>query len=206
MFERQDELFSSNNKRAKKIEVVTKKKKGPSNNDRPLPSIGLGVTTSNKDISKIKFIQKDDIKAGVLFLGFVLQIEEKSAVISAPNGHTAILHVEDVSDVVHDICARRNADESNVSHQEIPDLRRLLELHQPIRCCVLPMNEKRGRLQVSSRSSMINRGLALKHLTKGFLLGGSIASIEDHGYVAALSLQPLTCAGGLMCRISVVFV
>lgn len=186
MFVNQDDLFSSNNKRAKKIEVVTKKKKQSSNNDRPLPSIGLGVTTSNKDISKIKFIQKDDIKAGVLFLGFVLQIEEKSAVISAPNGHTAILHVEDVSDVVHDICARRNADESNVSHQEIPDLRRLLELHQPIRCCVLPMNEKRGRLQVTSRSSLINRGLALKQLTKGFLLGGSIASIEDHGYVAVL--------------------
>ena len=187
-FPAKDELFSSNNKRAKKIEVVTKKKKQSPNNDRPLPSIGLGVTTSNKDISKIKFIQKNDIKAGVLFLGFVLQIEEKSAVISAPNGHTAILHVEDVSDVVHDICARRNADESNVSHQEIPDLRRLLELHQPIRCCVLPMNEKRGRLQVTSRSSLINRGLALKQLTKGFLLGGSIASIEDHGCIVSTGI------------------
>ncbi len=162
------------------MEVVTKKK-APSNNDRMLPSIGLGASTSKKDITKIKFIQKDDIKTGVMFLGFVLQIEEKSAVISAPNGHTAILQVQDLSDVIHDIWAKRNADESNLSHQEIPDLRHLLELHQPIRCCVLPMNEQRGRLQVSCRGSLINRGLALKHLLKGFLLNGCVSSIEDHG-------------------------
>jgi rRNA biogenesis protein RRP5 len=181
-----DELFNSN-KRAKKMEVVTKKKV-KSNNDRMLPSIGLGASSSKKDITKINFIQKDDIKTGVLFLGFVLQIEEKSAVISAPNGHTAILHVQDLSDVIHDICARRNADESNVSHQDIPDLRHLLELHQPIRCCVLPMNEKRGRLQVSCRSSLINRGLALKHLTKGFLISGCILSIEDHGCIISTGI------------------
>jgi rRNA biogenesis protein RRP5 len=169
------------------MEVVTKKKIQPKN-DRMLPSIGLGASASKKEITKINFIQKDDIKTGVLFLGFVLQIEEKSAVISAPNGHTAILHVQDLSDVIHDICARRNADESNVSHQEIPDLRHLLELHQPIRCCVLPMNEKRGRLQVSSRSSLINRGLALKHLNKGFLLSGCVMSIEDHGCIISTGI------------------
>lgn len=134
-------------------------------------------------------MQKDDIKTGVFFLGFVLQIEEKSAVISGPNGNTAILHVQNVSDVIHEICARRDADESNSAHQSIPDLRHLLQLHQPIRCCVLPATEKRDRLQVSCRSSLINRGLALKHLAKGFLLSGCISSIEDHGYEYVLFFE-----------------
>lgn len=58
----------------------------------------------------------------------------------------------------------------------------LLKLMQPIRCCVLPKNSDKNRgLFISSRSTLINRGLALKHLNKGFGIGGCIASIEDHG-------------------------
>lgn len=48
-----------------------------------------------------------------------------------------------------------------------------------IRCVVLENDSK--SVQLSSRCSLVNRGLAYKHLQKGMSIMATIKSKEDHG-------------------------
>ena len=64
---------------------------------------------------------------------------------------------------------------------------------QPVRCYVKEVlvspspaaggKKTKKSLVLSLRSSLVNRGLALKHLSQGLPLSGCISSIEDHVYV-----------------------
>lgn len=72
----------------------------------------------------------------------------------------------------------------------------MISILAPLRCYVLGVNEnKNGRktIALSMRSSLIHRGLALKHLVPGFPLSGCVSSIEDHGIVVSSGVSGVTC-------------
>ena len=135
-------------------------------------------------------------------MGYVLQFSSHFAVISLPGGLTGVVHLEEVSDTLHQLCAAANTQRkshSNAGSHGLPALSDVLSLMQPVRCyvkeVVISSNQaktgadtgKRTKksLVLSLRSSLVNRGLALKHLSQGLPLSGCISSIEDHGYVVS---------------------
>ena len=65
-----------------------------------------------------------------------------------------------------------------------------------VRCQVIAQIEradsKRKTLALSMRSSLINRGLALKHLMVGFPISGCVTSKEDHGYIVSAGVSGVT--------------
>ena len=74
--------------------------------------------------------------------------------------------------------------------KSLPRLHEVLVPMQPVRCFVTGIVIKQSAstselpkkvLSLSLRSSLVNRGLALKHMIEGFPLSGAVSSIEDHG-------------------------
>lgn len=65
-----------------------------------------------------------------------------------------------------------------------PPASSLVSLHAPVLCYLIEKNEESRKLVLSMRASLVNRGIAFKHLGPGFPICGCIASIEDHGLVS----------------------
>ena len=69
-------------------------------------------------------------------------------------------------------------------------MKKLVEVNQVLRCCVVGLRDANSKyVSLSSRASLINRGLALKHLQVGMSLGCSVESREDHGYIMSAGLS-----------------
>lgn len=123
------------------------------------------------------------LSSGCIVLGYVLQVEEKHLLVSLPGGFTGIVPYQEVSDVIHDSVATN----ANNSKSTTPALSSLVKPHQIVRCYILGQaekaNSKKKTITLSMRSSLVNKGLAMKHFIPGFPITGCIASKEDHGYV-----------------------
>jgi hypothetical protein len=170
----QDDLFGVS-KRAKLIEIVEKKKKKKNDSGAaPLPSLGLGLLkTNNKQSVKIEALSMAKYLPGCQALGIVLSIAGNSAVLSLPGGCIGTLALAEVSDVIHKKVAENNDD--------IATLSQLLRVNQTLRVSVISNNDENRRIVLSARLSLINRGLALKHLYTGQVMGACVVSKEDHG-------------------------
>lgn len=160
----------------------SKKSKNDATNLLPssLPKVGLGMTKSvsekNVQIEELTFRRYVE---GVTAMGYVLSVDSSRLLISLPNGVTGAVSIREVSDVM--AAKIRDATQSG-ERAELPSLLDIFTPHQPVRCCVLgTKGEDRKQLQLSLRASLINKGLAMKHLLPGFPVLGSIVSAEDHG-------------------------
>lgn len=62
---------------------------------------------------------------------------------------------------------------------------------QVVRCAVLKAAKEAGgrHIELSLRSSVVNKGLSLSQLSTGSGVYGTVASVEDHGYVVSLGLE-----------------
>lgn len=65
--------------------------------------------------------------------------------------------------------------------QDLPKLTALVKVHQVLRCSVLTKDGDEKKIPLTARTSIINRGLALKHLYEGMTLSACVVSKEDHG-------------------------
>ncbi len=63
---------------------------------------------------------------------------------------------------------------------DLTPMANLLKVHQIMRVYVVSKDDD-SKLVLSARSSLINRGVALKHLFVGQLISAAVVSIEDHG-------------------------
>jgi hypothetical protein len=96
----QDVLFGAA-KRAKKIEVVTKKSGKPKATSVTLtPSLGLGMALQSKTqkATKIEPLASNRMNPGCLALGIVLSIARNHALVSLPGGHVGKLTINELSD------------------------------------------------------------------------------------------------------------
>lgn len=194
-------------KRTRRIEVVKskdviKKKNGIASTAAILKSpvadlIGLGMTRSsgsNKGL-KIDHVTFSKYTPGTLALGFVLYIRDDYIAISLPGGSVGHVYYPEVSDTTHTLVGQSTKD-AKKSASLLPAMRTLVSVMQPVRCYVLAVNEKsetqRKTLILSMRSSLVNRGLAIKHLIPGFPISGCIVSKEDHGYVLSAGISGVT--------------
>ena len=197
-----DSLFAS--KRLNRIEVASSSSSKKVSKRPSLSAALQPVSVAGKDVKQVDPLSFTKFSVGTLVMGYVLQFSTHFAVISLPGGLTGVVPLEEVSDTMHQLCAAANAQRkshsSAGSSSGLPALSEVLSLLQPVRCYVKevlisPSQAKtaadgggkrtKKSLVLSLRSSLVNRGLALKHLTQGLPLSGCISSIEDHGYVVS---------------------
>lgn len=194
-------------KRTRRIEVVkskdvVKKKNGIATTAAILKSpvadsIGLGMTRSS---GSNKALQIDHVSfskyiPGTLALGFVLYIRDDYVAISLPGGSIGHVYYPEISDTIHTLVGQSSKD-GKKSASLLPAMRTLVSVMQPVRCYVLSVTERseteRRTIVLSMRSSLVNRGLAIKHLIPGFPISGCIVSKEDHGYVLSAGMSGVT--------------
>ena len=136
------------------MEVVQKKKKNDKKASENLPSIGLAINTTQKKV-KIDGLVSSKFTLGCAVLGIVLNIHDDQVVVSLPGGILGSIQYEEISDVIHKMVQDK---------QTLPKLSDLIKVHQVVRCSVLTKSEDQKKIPLSARLSVINRGLALKHL------------------------------------------
>jgi rRNA biogenesis protein RRP5 len=76
-------------------------------------------------------------------------------------------------------------DETASVNEDIPDLQAFFQVGQIVRCIITQLEEEErySRVELSLRSSLINKDLTLDVMSPGMLLTGCVKSKEDHGYV-----------------------
>lgn len=196
-FSHNDALFGT--QRAKRIEVA--KNPGADKKRRTLPNLLAAV--SNKDLAvdqihAVERIKKATYVEGALAMGYILQINESNATVSLPGGLTGTVEYANISDSTLKVAAVSGKRKSGSLEASKPvPIGDLLAIHQPIRCIVLGAveraNSRKTTISLSLCGSLINRGLALKHLIPGFPVYGCVASKEDHGYIIATGISGVTC-------------
>ncbi len=214
-FSHNDELFGSNEQqRLKRIDVhQTKGSKRKFNSSSassfppPVYSSSTSLlaplstfrTTETKDVviqqtSAIGRLKKASFSENTLSMGYVLHVDKDTALISLPGGLTGTVECSEIFDSHHKLLERPSS--KDTGSMRITPINGLLSVNQPVRCYTLGLreraNSKKQSLMLSLRPSLINRGLALKHLIPGFPVCGSIASKEDHGYVVATGIANVT--------------
>jgi hypothetical protein len=212
LYRKEDSIFGL--KRTRRIEIVkakgTKKKTGNVTAAALLRSplagaIGLGMTRSsgNSKALKIDNVSFTKYTPGTLALGFILQIMDNFVVVSLPGGVTGTVAMSELSDAMHRLSTEVSAPvagskklSSAQTTSSLISIRALVATMQPVRCYVLEIIEKsdtkKKSLLLSMRSSLVNRGLAIKHMIPGFPISGCISSKEDHGYVVSAGVNAVT--------------
>ena len=166
-------------------------------------AIGLGMTRSsgNSKALKIDNVSFTKYSSGTLALGYILQIMDTFVVISLPGGVTGTVAISEISDTLYRLNAEvmneaRNRKQTKTNESSLPKINTLVTLFQPVRCYVLEVIQKtetkKKSLVLSMRSSLVNRGLAMKHMLPGFPISGCISSKEDHGYIVAAGVSAVT--------------
>lgn len=147
---------------------------------------------------------------GAMSLGYILQIADTFLLVSLPGGVVGILPLNEVSDTVYRMCnsststtvkqkGSQLSKKPLTSDSSVPKLTDLISLSSPIKCYVREVDlgdtttGKRKTIHLSMRSSYLNRGIALRHLSKGFQISGCISSKEDHGYIVFTGISGITC-------------
>ena len=206
----EESLFGS--KRLDRIEVVKSKdqskkkgkggKKGGAGHGGREAEVAQPAGAPGKDVTRVEPLSFTKYTVGTLVMGYVLSFGSTFVVVSLPGGLTGVVPVEEISDTMHQLCSATSALRgSKAPPTQVPAMQDLLSLMQPVRCYVKEVQvseatEGSGRakkaLVLSLRSSLVHRGLALKHLGPGFPLSCCIASKEDRGYVVSAGVS--SCA------------
>ena len=160
-------------------------------------AIGLGMTrsTGNNKALKIDNVSFAKYTPGTLALGYILQMKNNFVIVSLPGGVTGTVDIAELSDSMYRLSAeltgslKGKKQSRETVNSYLPKINTIVSTMQPVRCYVLDLIQKadnqKKSLILSMRSSLVNRGLAMKHMSPGFPISGCISSKEDHGYVVS---------------------
>ena len=197
-----ESIFGSSAKRAKRIEVVQDKKKSKKSKKVSAVSIAAAASDSNVGLGMVrsedgKLTRIDMIKhsvyvPGAQALGYVLQITSHQVIVSLPGGLTGVVHAREISDHMHRLHSANDSKARGAKAEKLVEPSKLLAPFQQVHCVVLestsPVRDgstkkAKRNIVLSLRASLVNKGLAFKHLSEGFPLYGCVVSKEDHGYI-----------------------
>jgi rRNA biogenesis protein RRP5 len=145
--------------------------------------MGMVLNAETPSTTKIEKMSMKKFTTGSLAMGYILQVYSNHLVISLPGGFTGMVDIDDVSDYFHQVHQEGNGE----AKASLPSLSSLFSPWQPVSCYIHGVKERlssksdKNFIKLSLRSSLINKGLALKHLIVGFVISGCVSSIEDHG-------------------------
>ena len=210
-----DDVLFGNRKRLARIEDKSGQSKKKARTEQAAvaslaQAVGAGMTTKLAGSAKLKVeaIVFNKFQPGCQALGFVLQVMSDRAVVSLPGGSVGTVKVSEVSDAAFRMMqvytdemkhkrdlARSSGKKFNPATQvkaPKPDISLLLAPRQMVRVVVLEQVEtetsKKRAIDLSCRSSLLNRGLPMKCIKSEYPLSGCIVSKEDHGYILSAGL------------------
>lgn len=163
---------------------VLKKTKKKVSQEVILPSVGMGLSIADeatKVISKIYPLTLSKFTVHSMAFCYVLNVGLTSTQVSLPGGTVGVIEHTELSDVLH---------EATQSESKF-DPAKLVTRFQALRCCIIGTNSD-GKLMLSARCSMINKGLLMKHMFAGFSLSACVESVEDHGFVLNCGIRGIT--------------
>ena len=162
-------------------------------------------------VGSVEALTFGSVSVGTRMLGCVRKINELDVTVSLPNGLTGFLSLREVSDLVSDRVdayiqkESRGDDErgavdsaggdgedgGDAKGLKLPSLSDLFEVGQVFPVSVIKLEEKKRarRIELSSRPSQVNAQLEPTDVSPGFVLGASIVSREDRGYVVDVGLD-----------------
>ena len=174
-------------------------------------AVGAGMTKelTGSNTLKVEAISFNKYQTGSLVMGYVMQVYDSKATISLPGGAVGSVNIEEVSDATYRLMEAYNAEFSSKKQAALlsgkrfnaaaeisapkPDMYALLVPMQAVRVFVLGQEQREGAkrktLNLSMRSSYINRQLQSKHLVHGYPLSGCVVSREDHGYIISAGIS-----------------
>lgn len=206
-----DDLFGA--KRLKRVEVLSApkkaqkgkdKKNGASSDSKKPLAIGLGQVIElggDRKVTKIEQLTFNKFTQGCLVLGYVLSITPEHALISLPGGTTGRVAYSEISDHCYRIASDAETAEAlstRKSKMAKYNIAALLTPRTPVKCYVLgeAVDKKSAKtkktLELSLRLSLVNRGIALKHLVEGTTIAATVSSEEDGGYVMSAGIPDVS--------------
>ncbi|XP_059157358.1 protein RRP5 homolog [Physella acuta] len=156
--------------------------------------------SNQKSAKRIKLNPKDsmveiplqqDLREGVCVLACVRQVHEYSLSLSLPGNGVATLPITDISAAYSkQLQILTNSDDSAVT-EEVKSLAELFKpgLLLPVTILEVGKENQKKQIKVSCDPSKVNSELSLKTISKGQLVFGNIASVEDHGYMVDLGVK-----------------
>ncbi|ORX62966.1 TPR-like protein [Hesseltinella vesiculosa] len=181
------DLFSTKKSPKKPTGDEPAKKKRKSNKGKATAS-----EEPKKDQNVMQEFTFNKLSVGSLVLGCVTQINELNLLVSLPcqlNGSVAITEISGPLTSLVELAAEDEDDEI-----ELPSLSDLFYIGQWVHCRVIQLEETKGakRIELSLKPSVVNENVLKVDVSQGMLIGATVESIEDHGYVMSVGVNGLT--------------
>ena len=164
-----------------------KAKKLQKQNDK---SININNIDESKRISDLTYKQ---LSIGMSLYGSICKINELDVVVSLPNGLLGYLSLREVNDVISDLVDKfvmSETDNNDINEDDIPSLSELYHIGQYIKVVIVKLdrNKKGNRIELSSRPSLLNKGIEYDLLEINQLVTVSIKNELDHGYIISTGI------------------
>ncbi|KAI8065426.1 hypothetical protein BC940DRAFT_276026 [Gongronella butleri] len=149
-------------------------------------------TKAAKPRSTMEELTFKKMAVGGLVLGCVTQINELNVLVSLPCQLIGSVPITEVSGALTSMVEL--AAEEDDEDIELPSLSDLFFVGQWVHCRINQLEEIKGkkRIELSIKPSVVNANIAKVDVSQGMVLGATVESIEDHGYVMSVGINGFT--------------
>ncbi|XP_051778120.1 LOW QUALITY PROTEIN: protein RRP5 homolog [Erpetoichthys calabaricus] len=180
----QDNLFEpyeSNEKKKKKDNSYENKKIAQKEKE-----VGASKLNDSKNVDILYF---KNLVEGMLIMGCIKEVGDFELMVSLPCGLNGFVSVTNISDSYTKFLTDHvNTDEIM---EEVLTLSHLFSPGMILRCIISTLGKTadgHNSIKLSINPKDVNKGLSSGCLTPGMVLSGSVASIEDHGFLIDIGI------------------
>ncbi|ORZ06034.1 hypothetical protein BCR42DRAFT_427544 [Absidia repens] len=179
-------------------EPATKKRKASKKDAKNSKSTGDTDDTDKRVM--IEDLSFKKLTVGSIVLGCVTQINDLNILVALPNQLVGTLPITEISDVLTKqveaaAAADEDEDEDMDNNTELPDLNTLFHIGQWVPCSITSVqgnDSGKKRIELSLKPSIVNSAIAKVDIVSGLVIGASVESVEDHGYVMSMGVEGMT--------------
>ncbi|XP_039590594.1 protein RRP5 homolog [Polypterus senegalus] len=180
----QDNLFEpydSNEKKKKKDNSYENKKIAQKDKE-----VGASKLNDSKTVDILYF---KNLVEGMLIMGCIKEVGDFELMVSLPCGLNGFVSVTNISDSY----TKFLSDHVNTEEvmEEVLTLSHLFSPGMILRCTISSLGKTadgHNSIKLSINPKDVNKGLSSDCLTPGMVLSGSVASIEDHGFLIDIGI------------------
>ncbi|KAI8342777.1 hypothetical protein BC941DRAFT_368731 [Chlamydoabsidia padenii] len=178
------DLFTT--KKTDTSEPATKKRKATTESKKP--------KTDKKDAAPtVEEFSYKKLTVGSLVLGCITHINDLNLLVSLPNQLTGTVAITDISDALtRQVEAAADDEDEDMDDVELPELKNIFYIGQWVQCAVTAVGTGKKHLDLSLKPTAVNGAITKVDVVAGLVIGATVESVEDHGYVMAVGIDGLT--------------
>ncbi|KAJ3156683.1 rRNA biogenesis protein rrp5 [Geranomyces michiganensis] len=223
---KQDVLFEQTETAQEMVKPKTKSKRRRATEDEAKDGTVKKVRTDETTYAEALSFKR--LNVGMTMIGAIKEINDLDLTISLPDQLTGYVSITEISDYVTAQVEKAAGDDDGSDDEDVsvPELKNLFTVGQMVLCAVTALEHEaapgsgddaakatagRKRIALSLKPAATNASLTASELVEGLMVGASITSEEDHGYVVSFGIDgvsgfmPKKNAGGAMQVGQVVF-